>query len=218
MRYLPLISCFFLFSGCGRLYSNLKKTKIDQACLQKFAPVYSSLLFTAGIEVSGKHLSGLLVIKKMPDSSVRLVFSSQSGPGLFDFGFSGTGDFKVYQIISQLDKKPVIKTLRKDFELVLMLGLSYDRAYGLEDDSLHYFAFPREIGFYYYITDSSCTRLVRMQRASKRKVVVEAIIQNGLSGMPDSIGISHKNFHFDIGLKRIGRETEENRDGSRDHD
>lgn len=205
MRYLQLISCYCLFTGCTILYSGLQKTASDQDCLKKFTPVFTTLLFHAGIEVTGKHLSGLLIIKKMPDSSTRMVFTSETGLAFFDFGFSKTGLFSVYQIIKQLDKKPVIKTLRKDFELVLMQGLPSQNAYSLKDDSSLYFAFQKEKGVYYYITDISCSRLVKMQRASKRKVVVEAVIYNDLSGLPDSIGISHKNFNFDMGLKRIIR-------------
>jgi hypothetical protein len=205
MRYLQLISCFFLFSGCTLLYSDLQKTAGDQNCLQKFAPAFTTLLFHAGIEVTGKHLSGLLLIKKMPDSGTRLVFTSETGLGFFDFGFSKTGVFKVYQIIRPMDKKPVIKTLRKDFELVFMLGPPSQNGYILKADSGLYYAFPRQKGIYYYITDNSCSRLLKMQRASKRKVIVEAFIQNDLKGLPDSIGISHKNFNFDMGLKRILR-------------
>ncbi len=36
-------------------------------------------------------------------------------------------NLQVYYIVSQMDKKPVIKTLRKDFELVLMRHLNADR-------------------------------------------------------------------------------------------
>jgi hypothetical protein len=188
------------------LYSNLQKTTADQNCLQKFVPVFTTLLFHADIEVNSKHLSGLLIIKKMPDSSTRMVFSSETGLGFFDFGFSQNGVFKIYQVISQIDKKPVIKTLRKDFELVLMLGLHSPNSYALSDNDKLYFAYPQSKGVYYYLTDTSCSRLIKMQRASKRKVVVEAVLQNDIKGLPDSIGISHKNFNFDMGLKRIRRE------------
>jgi hypothetical protein len=44
-----------------------------------------------------------------------------------------------------------------------------------------------------------------MERASKRKIVVEAIMKDYINGIPDTIGISHKTFNFTIGLKRIER-------------
>ncbi len=102
-----------------------------------------------------------------------------------------------------MDKKAVITTLRKDFELVLMRGIDPSKAYIRSDSQLVYYIFPQQKGFYHYITNKKGDELLRMERASKKKVVVEAITKNILEGIPDSIGISHKNFNFTIGLKRI---------------
>jgi hypothetical protein len=44
-----------------------------------------------------------------------------------------------------------------------------------------------------------------MERASNKKTIVEAVMKNYQSGIPDTIGISHKTFEFNIGLKRIER-------------
>lgn len=181
----------------------MQKTSTDINCLQKFAPTFTSTLYNAHIDVTGKHLSGLLIIKKMPDSSTRMVFTNETGFTFFDFEFSKEGNFKVYSIIKQMNKKPVIKTLRKDFELVLMQHLQNKKSYTLTDNKFLYVAFPQTKGYYYYITDSSCMQLIKMERASKSKIAVEAVMQNYMNGIPDTIGISHKNFNFDIGLKRI---------------
>ena len=202
MRFLPLIS-LVLFSACSTLYSGLPKSAGNADCLKRFKPVFSSALYKAEIDVTGKHLSGLLVIKKMPDSSTRAVFSNEMGVTFFDFQFLQNGSFTVFRIMKQLNKKPVIKTLRKDFELVFMECVRSAPAYSLKDERYTYQAYPQRSGVYYYVTDSACTRLVKMQRASKRKVVMEAIMQDQDHGSPDTIGISHKNFNFDIGLKKI---------------
>lgn len=206
MRFLLFISLFFL-QGCSSLYSRLQKTETNKNCLQKFKPIFTSALYKAKVDVTGKHLSGLLVIKKMPDSSTRIVFSSEMGFTFFDFEFQQDGNFKVHSIIKQMDKKAVIKTLKKDFELILMQNLENKNSYTLKDTSFLYTAFPQTKGTYYYITDLNCTELKKMQRASKSKVAVEAIMQNYINGIPDSIGFSHniKISNFDIGLKRLER-------------
>jgi hypothetical protein len=46
-----------------------------------------------------------------------------------------------------------------------------------------------------------------MERASKRKTVVQAIMKNYSKGTPDTIGVSHKTFNFTIGLKRIEKDN-----------
>ncbi len=177
----------------------------DISDLQKFKPVFATALYKTQVDVVGNHLSGLLLIKKMPDSSIRMVFSNEIGFKFFDFEFSADGNFKVYSIIKQMNKRSVLKTLRKDLELVMMERLDSTAVSVRTNDGLKYYIFPQTKGYNYYITDSVANKLVRMERASKKKTVVEAIMQNYINGVPDTIGISHKTFNFTIGLKRIER-------------
>ncbi|HVM89860.1 MAG TPA: hypothetical protein VMT76_16860 [Puia sp.] len=185
----------------------MQKTETDKNCLQKFKPSFTSVLYSAKADVIGKHLSGLLIIKKMPDSSIRIVFSSEMGFTFFDFEFRNDGSFEVHNITKQMDKKSVIRTLKKDFELILMENLKNKLSYSFKDSAFVYTAFPQTKGVYYYITDLNCTQLIKMQRASKSKIAVEAVMQNYINGIPDTIGFSHniKISNFDIGLKRIER-------------
>lgn len=205
MRYLILSSCIFLVLGCSSAYRHLLPAKGDPADLNKFKPVFKVALYKAGIDVAGNHLSGLLLIKKMPDSSLRMVFSNEIGFKFFDFEFSEGGGFKVYSIIKQMNKKAVIKTLRKDFELIMMLRNDHNKVLIRKDAGMFYYTFPRENGYYHYITNLQGDELVRAERSSKRKPVMQAIMKNYVKGIPDTIGITHKNFNFTIGLKRIER-------------
>lgn len=174
------------------------------ASLQKFKPYFTVALYNTLVDVVGNHLSGVLLIKKMPDSSTRMVFSNEMGFKYFDFEFAADGNFKVHSIIKQMNRKAVLKTLRKDFELILMNKMPGSKVDIRKDPSgLLYYVFPQEKGFNYYITNSAGNQLIRMERASKRKIVVEAVVQNYINGIPDSIAISHKKFNFTIGLKRI---------------
>ncbi|MFZ1369020.1 MAG: hypothetical protein WAR78_01475 [Ferruginibacter sp.] len=173
--------------------------------LQKFRPAFTVALYNTQVDVMGNHLSGLLLIKKMPDSSTRIVFSNEMGFTFFDFEFAADGTFKVYSIIKKLNKRSVIKTLQHDFELVLMNNLENSRATVKTKDRLIYFIFPQTKGYNYYITNQTGDELVRMERASGKKTIVEAVMKNYIKGVPDTIGISHKTFDFNIGLKRIER-------------
>ena len=101
----------------------------DITGLQKFKPAFTVALYNTQVDVVGNHLSGLLLIKKMPDSSTRMVFSNEMGFKYFDFEFAADGNFKVYSIIKQMNRKAVLKTLRKDFELILMNKLEIGRAH-----------------------------------------------------------------------------------------
>lgn len=204
-RILCLILSSVLLACCTPVHRLMQPVTADVNEIRKFQPSFGTALYSATVDVAGNHLSGLLLIKKMPDSSTRLVFSSEMGLSLFDFEFRPGGDFKVYSIMKKMDRKAVIKTLRHDFELVLMNRLDYSAATVRKNNSEMYFIFPQEKGYNYYITNADGSQLLRMERASGKKVIVEAVTRNYSNGIPYSVGISHKAFEFNIGLKRIER-------------
>lgn len=203
--YLILSSCLLFVVSCSPSYQQMQSATANVNVLQKFKPAFTVALYNTTVDVMSNHLSGLLLIKKMPDSSTRVVFSNEMGLGFFDFEFTPDGSFKVYSIMKKLNKKSVIKTLQHDFELVLMNNLDNTKAVVKTNEGLTYFIFPQSKGFNYYITNQSGDELVRMERASNKKIIVEAVMKNYINGIPDTIGISHKTFEFNIGLKRIER-------------
>ena len=160
----------------------------------------------------GNHLSGILLIKQMPDSSTRLLFTNEAGFKFFDFEFTKTGDFTVHSIIEKMNKDAVKKTLQKDFQLILFskphrFSAGEDRLtpvrFKNQTEGEQYFAYNEGKDFYYYVTNENCTQLIRMVRGSNTKKVLEAFMSELKDGVPDSIQIHHNNFNFDINLKRI---------------
>jgi hypothetical protein len=205
MRYLLLGSCLFILYGCSPVYKNLQAATGNVNQLYKFSPDFKNALYKAEIDVTSHHLSGLLLIKTLPDSSIRMVFTNEMGFKFFDFEFKPGGDFKVYYVVKQMDKKPVIKTLKKDFELIILSRQNTGSAVLKKDAHQLYYIFPKQKGTFCYITDLACTKLITMEIASPHKPIVKAIMKNYKDGIPDTIGITHTNFHFTIGLKMIER-------------
>lgn len=187
-------------AGCSSAYRHLRPTGGDVTCVQQFKPRLGSALYKTEVDVVGRHLSGLLVLKLMPDSSTRVVFTSEMGLTFFDFEFARDGAFTVHRIIEQMDKKAVIKTLRKDFGLVLLEHTAGGRV--LTDGVNRYYAFPQEKGTNYYITDSSCAHLIRVEKAGRKPVVIAQMLHYQ-EGVPDSVNIDHQLFHFTITLKKL---------------
>lgn len=205
MRYLLLSSCLFMLAGCSSVYKNLQPVSGEPSYLAKFRPDFSSVLYKTEADVVGHHLSGLLLIKTLADSSVRMVFSNEVGFKFFDFEFRPDGGFKVYYIVRQMDKKPVIKTLKKDFELIMLRRQDIETGRLAKDDHSLYYIIKRPKGFFCYVTNKEGTELERLEIASPRKPIVEAIMRNFYNGVPDTIGITHKNFSFTLGFKRLER-------------
>ena len=204
--FLLLTSCLATMFACTTVFKGLTDATGDVAAIEKFKPAFTVALYKTEVNVMGNYLSGLLLIKKMPDSSTRMLFSNEMGFKFFDFEFSKNGDFKVYYILKKMDRKAAVKTLRKDFELILMEPLIAEKAY-LKSDNMgnRYFIYPQSKGFNYYVTDSTGKTFVSMNRASKSKVIVTAIAKDYKNGLPDTIGIEHHNFNFNIALKKLER-------------
>jgi hypothetical protein len=203
IRFLIFLSgCSFIFS-CSQ-YRHMQRIESGGNCIEKFKPDFHHVEYKTSVDVVGKHISGLLLIKQMPDSSTRIVFTNEMGFGFFDFGFPKDSGFVLYYIVPQMNKKPLVKTLRKDFELILFRHIDDSKPVDLRDSDRIYHGFPQEKGINYYITDSTCSQLIKMQRSSNRKPIMEAAFYNSLTGnSPDSISIQHLNFNFAISLKKI---------------
>ena len=203
IRLLIFLSLFSLNISCNQ-YRHLKRIPTEENCIEKFKPAFRREEYKISVDVIGKHISGLLLIKYMPDSSTRIVFTNEMGFSFFDFGFSQDNGFAVYQIVPQLNKLALIKTLRKDFELIMFRNMDINKSYNLNDSPIIYHAYPQEKGVNYYITDEQCGRLIKMQRSSDKKPIMEALFFDNLPGKsPDSVSIQHLNFKFLISLKKI---------------
>lgn len=203
IRFLISLSLFSFNISCNQ-YRNLKRTPPEINCIEKFKPVFMREEYKTSVDIIGKHISGLLLIKYMTDSSTRIVFTNELGLSFFDFGFSQDDGFVVFHIVPQMNHPALIKTLRKDFELIMFRNMDRNKSYNLIDSPVIYHAFPQKNGVNYYITDEQCNRLIKMQRSSNKKPIMEASFFDNLPGKsPDSISIRHLNFKFSIYLRKI---------------
>ena len=205
MRCLLLSSLILIMTGCSSIYKKLQPATADANCILKFRPVFTSSLYTTHVNVIGRHLSGLLLFKPLSDTSTRVVFSNEMGIKFFDFEFFQSGGFKIHYVTKQLNRKTVITALRKDFEMILMKGIEHRPFESFEADGYKWFGYRGYKETDYYITDPSCEKLVRIEKGSGRKPKVTVIMENYHDNIPDTIGISHKLFDFNIGLKYIQR-------------
>jgi hypothetical protein len=162
--------------------------------------------YDAGVDVTGKYISGLLLIKNMPDSSKRVVFTNEAGITFFDFVFSKNGDFSVINVVKQLRRKAVIRTLEKDFRLILGLPFqqhTFDRYLAGEEV---YFEFKQKNGTAYFITSKDCASLHRLEWAVKGKRLVTVRTPGSGYPMPEKIELNHHTFNMQIKLNRIEKE------------
>jgi hypothetical protein len=205
MRYLSfsLILCI----GCASDYKMLQPSSPDQPCIDKLKPAgLVTSWYDASIDVVGKHISGLLLIKNMPDSTNRIVFTNEAGFKFLDFEFAVNGSFKVHHVIRQLDKKPVIRLLKKDFEL--MLGIPFRNASwkAWRNGNEYFYGVHQKKEMHYFITDKDCASLQQVESGSERKRMVSLIFYGPGAERPDSIQLKHHTFAMQIRLRKLARD------------
>ena len=206
MRYL-LFSVLLTFTCCAADYKYMQTAVSDPACISKLAPDhFETSWYHASVDVVGRHISGLLLIKNMPDSVQRIVFTNEAGVTFFDFGFSKEGHFKVFNIIKQLDRTPVVQTLEKDFRLIL--GLPFrEAAYEVStrNDEVFY-GVRQKSETAYFITTKDCASLRRLELGSDRKRKVTVLVSGNGYPQPDNIELVHNTFYMQIKLTRFNKE------------
>lgn len=216
MRYFLFVSILCLLSACKvkeyQKASPVAATVTDHYPKQSSAywPKFDKILYNCVVEGRtplGKRyrLSGLLFIKQL-DEGKRVVFQNQMGITYFDFGWDYEGKFTVYAIMSQMNKAPLIKTLKKDFELMLFYNLpdKYTGIYALPSHPDHHFMrYELEKGFVYYVFDQQ-QHLQRIENADDRKKVILIKTSNTeIGALPDTININHLKAHFTIQLQQL---------------
>jgi hypothetical protein len=204
MRY--LLFSVSLCGACASDYKGLQSVSTDNQCIESLKlPDFTTSWYDAGIEVAGKYIGGLLLIKDMPDSSARIVFTNEAGFKFFDFEFSENGQFRIHHIIRQLDKKPVIRLLRSDFELMLGTPFKEGGWQSWEKDGEKYTGVVQKKEKHYFITGKDCASLHRIESGSQRKRKVSLYYGGTDMRDPDSIRLQHHTFAMQIKLVKIIR-------------
>ena len=206
MRCLIFSLCAFVFLQCKSDYHALLPAATEISC-QADPPVLApSSLYQASIDVTGHHLSGLLVIKAMDDGTWRAVFTNEAGIKFIDLGLQEDGTVTVHHVVRQLNRKPVLITLGKDFALII--GLPFQNKpitrWITGDDA--YFGVRQKKESYYFITSKDCASLRRMERGSERKRVVSVDVTGTAYPTPSQLVLQHHTFDMQIKLNRIEKE------------
>lgn len=170
-------------------------------CLAAAAPAFTSELYNASVDVMGNHIGGLMFFKTMPDSSHRVVFTTETGLTFFNFQWDKAGNFTAQHVIKKLNRKVIINLLRKDIELMLVPA-TYTRIAEQQSDNLYAVPFRKEMVWF---STSGCRTLEIAEVKADEMVKTRATFFPKHKNVPDSVYIQHLNFNMQIGLKRIDR-------------
>lgn len=196
-----VINCFLaiVFVSCGSVTKNYTPKKLDKTSYEVpyFSDSKTDYVYKANITVYGNEISGIFIAKKISDTVHRVVFTTEFGNKLLDFEISDTS-FKVNSIVSELDRKILINTLRDDFRLLLKKDYSIQEQFENESDDI-YKSKDGKFANYLYISkkDRKLEKVVHSSQ-TKEKFTLRFSSENNI--FAENIQIIHQNIKLKIEL------------------
>lgn len=215
-RFLKLNSLILILfaASCAAPYKGLKPQPVKES-IYSYQPRFERVLYRCIVDgrfiFKKFHISGVLFFKQLENGTKRAVFQNEMGVAFFDMEWDGDGNFRVKQVMPQLDKEAVIKTLRKDMEMLMMLGMDKGSEIFFETDGgkqqLH--RLSREGGYVYHTIEDE--KLVKIENTNNRKRIVTVNVNGKQSktAMPDTVMYQHHKANFTISLTKIERNVNE---------
>lgn len=198
-----IISFFLVFicQSCGtnNVIKDQKKVTTKEA---NYYPSYFSskeidYVYKANIFVYGNELSGIFIAKKINDDIHRVVFTTEFGNKLLDFEI-GEEEFKVNFIVSELDKKILVNTLKKDFRLLLKKEFKISESY--TDETTLILKALNKNKYDFVVLSKIDNKLTNIIHASKRKQKINISFNAKNNTFAENIVIQHYNIDLKIVL------------------
>ena len=196
-----LINCFLavVFVSCGSVTKNYTPKKLDKMSFEVpyFSDSKTDYVYKTNITVYGHEMSGIFIAKKINDTTHRVVFTTEFGNKLFDFEISDT-TFKVNSIVSELDKKILINTLKEDFRLLLNKEYLIQEQFENESDNIYKSADGNRDNYLFVSKkEQKLEKLVRSSK-TKEKITISFTLENDI--FAKKVVILHQNIKLRIEL------------------
>ncbi|OXA94398.1 hypothetical protein [Flavobacterium hercynium] len=200
IQYL-LINCFLAIAliSCGSVTKNYTPKKLDKTSYEVpyFSDSNTDYVYKTNISVYGNELSGIFIAKKINDTVHRVVFTTEFGNKLLDFEISDNS-FKVNSIVSELDRKILINTLRDDFRLLLKKEYLIQEQFESESDNIYKAADGNRANYLFISKKNQKLQKVVHSSATKEKFTLTFSSENNI--FAEKITIVHQNIKLKIEL------------------
>lgn len=197
--FLLLVSCKSYQLKDVKSVSNTEKTVENLYFSSKEDYVYKCQM-----DIYKNHISGILIIKKISDTTHRVVMTSDFGNKMIDFEIS-ENDFKLNYVLADLDKKMVINFLKNDFQE--LLRQKYPVAESFEDEKFSIFRSEVDKKNYYLFFNKENSLLTKIVYTKNNKEKINFSFEAKKPTFAEMINLEHKDFKINIKLFQI-TETE----------
>lgn len=157
-------------------------------------------VYKCQMDIYKNHVSGILILKKINETTHRVVLTSDFGNKLIDFEISGD-DFKLNYVLPDLDKKIVINFLKDDFQQ--LLRQKYPVAESFENEISRIYLSKIDAKAYYLFFNKQNGLLKQIIYTKNNKEKIDFTFEAKKHIFADSINLQHKDFKINIKLFQI---------------
>jgi len=161
-------------------------------------------VYKCQMEIYGNDISGILIIKKISETTHRVVMTSDFGNKMIDFEIS-ENDFKLNYVLADLDKKMVINFLKNDFRE--LLRQKYIVSESFENEKFSVFQSEVDKKNYYLSFNKENSLLTKIVFTKNNKEKINFSFEAKKPTFAEMINLEHKDFKINIKLFQI-TETE----------
>ncbi|MGO3813031.1 hypothetical protein [Mesonia sp.] len=157
-----------------------------------------SYLFKSSISIYNHDLSGILVIKKLSNTSCRLALTTEFGNTLLDMTLTQTG-YEKHFAIKKLDRKIILKTLAKDIRALTANNLIVERAFRQGEKEV-LMGSLNKFQLFYFFTDNQLEEIVKTTKNNEKLKIQFSF---GEEGPLNLINLAHEDIDLNIQLRPI---------------
>lgn len=150
-------------------------------------------LYSGKIEAYGNSLNGILIVKKISDSEKRVALISDFGNTLMDFKIKN-GEVEVKYVLEGLNKKIIVKKLKKYFQLLVNSKYNVEAIYEKDGGKIYTSKLQSKRVKLFENSDGSIHKLKQVSRL-KKKVEIEYFSN---SDVADSIHFKSNEIPFEM--------------------
>lgn len=161
-------------------------------------------VYKCQMEVYGNDISGILIIKKISETTHRVVMTSDFGNKMIDFEIS-ENNFKLNYVLADLDKKMVINFLKNDFQELLKRKFSVSESFENEDSKIYLSNIDKKRYYLFFDKNSGLLNQVIYTKNNREKI--DFTFEAKKHTFAETINLQHKDFKINIKLFQI-TETE----------
>ena len=198
-----LYSLFFLLLISCKSYQ-LKDVKPISSNEKTVENLYFSskedYVYKCQMEVYGNDISGILIVKKISETSHRVVMTSDFGNKMIDFEIS-ENDFKLNYVLADLDKKMVINFLKNDFQELLRQKYAVVESFENSDSKIYLSKIDKKQ--YYLFFDKNSGLLNQIVYTKNKREKIDFTFEAKKHTFAETINLQHKDFKINIKLFQI---------------